>query len=148
MRCRRLFVIVANYLKVRPCMRFSLRSKVSIVFSAIAIVALVAGFLFMFVGAGATSHTAKANGLSYSQLSKIQKRLLDGFAALELNPNNALTRKPNAKGFSLSQDDSCPTRHGDNIKVNQNCLNITDANLQGRGQAENETSIAQDPNHP
>src|SRR6266571_3974768 len=148
MRCRRLFDIVANYLKVRPCMRFSLRSKVSIVFSAIAIVALVAGFLFMFIGAGASTHTAKANGLSYSQLSKIQQRLLDGFAALELNPNNALTRKPNAKGFSLSQADSCPLRHGDNIKVNQNCLNITDADLQGRGQAENETSIAQDPNHP
>jgi len=129
-------------------MRFSLRSKVSIVFSAIAIVALVAGFLFMFIGAGASTHTAKANGLSYSQLSKIQQRLLDGFAALELNPNNALTRKPNAKGFSLSQADSCPLRHGDNIKVNQNCLNITDADLQGRGQAENETSIAQDPNHP
>src|SRR6266567_1970450 len=108
MRCRRLFDIVANYLKVRPCMRFSLRSKVSIVFSAIA---LVAGFLFMFIGAGASTHTAKANGLSYSQLSKIQQRLLDGFAALELNPNNALTRKPNAKGFSLSQADSCPLRH-------------------------------------
>ncbi len=27
-------------------------------------------------------------------------------------------------------------------------LNITDSDLQGRGQAENETSIAQDPNHP
>ncbi len=129
-------------------MRFSLRSKVSIVFSLVAIVALVAGFLFMFVGAGATGHTARANGLSYSQLSKIQKRLLDGFAALELNPNNALTRKPNANGFSHSQDDGCPLKRGDNVKVNQNCLNVTDANLQGRAQAENETSIAQDPNHP
>ncbi len=129
-------------------MRFSLRSKVSIVFSLVAIVALVGGFLFMFVGAGATSPTAKANGLSYSQLSKIQKRLLDGFAALELNPNNALTRKPNANGFSHSQDDGCPLKRGDNVKVNQNCLNVTDANLQGRAQAENETSIAQDPNHP
>ena len=32
---------------------------------------------------------------------------------------------------------------GSNIKVNQNCLNLTDSDLQGRGQANNETSIAQ-----
>jgi len=36
----------------------------------------------------------------------------------------------------------------DNIKVNQNCLNVADPDLQGRGQANNETSIAQDPNRP
>ncbi|HEV7208987.1 MAG TPA: hypothetical protein VGN54_09630 [Mycobacteriales bacterium] len=37
---------------------------------------------------------------------------------------------------------------GNNIKVNQNCLNISDKSLQGRGQANNETSIAQDPLNP
>src|SRR5207302_1449331 len=37
---------------------------------------------------------------------------------------------------------------GSNIKVNQNCLNLTDLDLQGRGQANNETAIAQDPNQP
>ena len=31
------------------------------------------------------------------------------------------------------------------MKVNQNCLNLTDADLQGRGQANNEPSIAVDP---
>jgi hypothetical protein len=39
-------------------------------------------------------------------------------------------------------------RLGSNVKVNQNCLNITDEDLQGRGQANNETAIAQDPFHP
>ena len=29
-----------------------------------------------------------------------------------------------------------------------NCINITDADLQGRGQAQNETSIAIDPMNP
>ena len=42
----------------------------------------------------------------------------------------------------------CSTNFGSNIKVNQNCLNLTDSDLQGRGQANNETSIAQDPLQP
>jgi hypothetical protein len=42
----------------------------------------------------------------------------------------------------------CSNNLGGNVKVNQNCLNVTDSNLQGRGQANNETSIAQDPLQP
>jgi hypothetical protein len=42
----------------------------------------------------------------------------------------------------------CSVNLGSNVKVNQNCLNITDSDLQGRGQANNETSIAEDPLHP
>ena len=42
----------------------------------------------------------------------------------------------------------CSARLGDNVKVNQNCLNIADADLQGRSQANNETSIAQNPSQP
>ena len=34
---------------------------------------------------------------------------------------------------------ACSQRLGSNVKVNQNCLNITDSDLQGRGQANNET---------
>ena len=37
---------------------------------------------------------------------------------------------------------NCSVRLGNNVKVNQNCLNVTDPDLQGRGQANNETSIA------
>jgi len=129
-------------------MRFSLRSKVSIVFSLVAIVALVGGFLFMFVGAGASTSTAKAAGLSYDQLNKIQKRLVSGIVDLDYHGNNAMTAKPHVGGFSHTTDDGCSLKRGNNVKVNQNCLNITDSNLQGRGQAQNETSIAQDPNHP
>jgi hypothetical protein len=40
---------------------------------------------------------------------------------------------------------ACATRFGNNIKVNQNCENLTDGDLQGRGQSQNETSIAVDP---
>ena len=42
----------------------------------------------------------------------------------------------------------CAANYGRNVKVNQNCLNISDPALQGRGQANNETSIAQDPSNP
>src|SRR6266849_4247175 len=35
-----------------------------------------------------------------------------------------------------------------NAKVNPDCPNLTDANLQGRASAQNETAIAHDPNNP
>ncbi|MDQ6721703.1 MAG: glycoside hydrolase, partial [Candidatus Dormibacteraeota bacterium] len=35
-----------------------------------------------------------------------------------------------------------------NIKVNPDCQNLTDPDLQGRAQAQNETAIAADPNNP
>jgi hypothetical protein len=37
---------------------------------------------------------------------------------------------------------------GSNMEVYQSCLNVSDATLQGRGEANIETSIAQDPLHP
>lgn len=40
---------------------------------------------------------------------------------------------------------SCSEHLGNNVKVNQNCLNVSDADLQGRGQANNESFISQDP---
>jgi hypothetical protein len=46
------------------------------------------------------------------------------------------------------RQDECTLNRGGNVKVNQNCLNVTDADLQGRAQAENETAIAVDPNNP
>ena len=37
---------------------------------------------------------------------------------------------------------------GANIRVNQDCQNLTDPDLAGRGEAQNETAVAQDPNNP
>src|SRR5262249_4601940 len=48
--------------------------------------------------------------------------------------------------FATSQG-QCSSNFGSNVKVNVNCLNISDPDLQGRGQANNEESIAQDPNN-
>ncbi len=53
---------------------------------------------------------------------------------------------PGAVGST--SETGCPANRGANVRVNQNCLNLTDPDLQGRGQAQNETAIAQDPNDP
>jgi hypothetical protein len=80
----------------------------------------------------------------------------------EVNPD-ALDNLPTPGGFTAAPGGSgtaasanympaaggqCSQRLGNNVKVNQNCINLTDASLQGRGQAQNETSIAIDPMNP
>jgi len=129
----------------------------------IAAVAALAAILLVQAGA----HTQTAKAVTYSSMAPIQKRLVSGLADLELNPNNAALRNgPQTAGAAIALDSlsdttagrpknyypsdhgACPMTRGDNIKVNQNCLNLSDADLQGRGQANNETSIAQDPRNP
>lgn len=129
----------------------------------------VAGFLLLQSHAQARSH------LNYAQLNWIQKRIVSETLASALGPrpsssptlraqvNNGSDGAPNgqpssygpAGGSSGSADNyfpsangQCSARLGDNVKVNQNCLNVADASLQGRAQANNETSIAQDPFSP
>ena len=53
-----------------------------------------------------------------------------------------------ASGYSPSGNGGCAVNRGNNIKVNQECLTISDPDLQGRGQAQNEESIAADPENP
>ena len=83
------------------------------------------------------------------EMNDEQERLISGFAAFELaksgndTPGNA--QSP-AQYFPKGSGD-CATNISSNIKVNQNCLNLSDPDLQGRGQAQNETSIAIDPNN-
>lgn len=103
-------------------------------------------------------------------LTPIQKRLLSGFVSYELDlhqaqpqiESNPIAGLADALTFFSLQDsaplslfnyfpagnDQCGERIGANVKVNQNCLNLSDTDLQGRGQANNETTIAQDPYHP
>ena len=86
-----------------------------------------------------------ARGVTFADFNKIQDRLLDGPADLELNPNSqAAAGKQPAGYFPRGRDDCSQVSRG-NVKVNQNCQNVTDPNLQGRAQAQNETSIAYNP---
>ncbi len=94
---------------------------------------------------------SSARALSYKQLTAVQKRLLSGFAELELNPNSAENAAPSgASGIAPARPssssgptsyvpgpDGCAQTFGNNVKVNQNCANVSDPDLQGRGQAQN-----------
>src|SRR5919204_2116471 len=83
------------------------------------------------------------------EMNDIQERLLSGFAAFELGKSgegSGAGQKPTS--YFPRGSDSCPVNQSSNIKVNQNCLNLSDVDLQGRAQAQNETFVAQDPNQP
>src|SRR5439155_12939247 len=123
-----------------------LRTILAVVGSA----ALAATTLAVLNGSG-----AGAAPFNFAHLNKIQQRLVSGLLSAELNPDDAAfqsrTAGPRAPRAATRVDTStaaaCTNRFGSNVKVNQNCLNITDADLQGRAQAQNETWAAADPNN-
>jgi hypothetical protein len=121
------------------------------------------------------SHASARAHLTYAGLNKIQRRLISGMLANELAPQStgvkphavlggnddqggadgsaALPPKsigssggsgPTVNYFPTSSG-VCSANIGNDVKVNQNCLNLTDPALQGRGQANNEPSISVDP---
>jgi hypothetical protein len=102
------------------------------------------------LGSGGATTTARATALG--GLTPIQQRLVSGFArdAIEQGAGPA----PNARGQQPAQAlqrsllTGCPVDRGANVRINQDCLNLSDPDLQGRGQAQNETAIAQDPRDP
>jgi hypothetical protein len=96
-----------------------------------------------------TASTATAAPFGYDRLNNIQKRLVSGLLAAELNGAD-VSAQSRAKAMTATRRVSptsaaCTNRFGPNVKVNQNCLNITDPDLQGRAQAQNETWVAVDP---
>ncbi|HYK84497.1 MAG TPA: hypothetical protein VEV19_03965, partial [Ktedonobacteraceae bacterium] len=119
--------------------------KSRILISVAAISALLLAFSVHFV-AGTGTTTVRAQGSIYNSLNKIQKRILSGFASNELNQTS--TTPPRSISYFPTSDDGCPQYLGSNTKLNHNCSNVSDPTLQGRGQAQNETSIAQDPYNP
>ena len=104
----------------------------------------------MLIGVGSSSATARTFG--YDSLNDIQKRHVSGLLATELGvqppARSAAATRPAVTVPQRPGPTGCPARRGNNVKVNQNCLNMTDPDLQGRGQAQNETVVAVDPNNP
>jgi hypothetical protein len=102
------------------------------------------------------------DGSGASRLTSIQKRHLSGFASFALSPEFAPNKALNLKdkedvgglgpamtpNYLPASNGDCDPDRGSNVKVNRNCLNLSDSDLQGRGQSQNETSIAQDPKAP
>jgi hypothetical protein len=86
-----------------------------------------------------------AQGFDLSKMPAPLRAHVSGAAELALSGDQEHTSRPQNY---FPGSDECQTDLGDNIKVNQNCLNVTDPDLQGRGQTQNETSVAVDPNNP
>lgn len=105
--------------------------------------------LALVVGPSISSReTAKA--FDPTRAPEIQDRLLDGYAAMAFglggsneNNGNSTSHPPNQ--YFPRGSNTCSENISSNIKVNQNCLNLSDPDLQGRAQAQNETSIAVNP---
>src|SRR6266852_3907188 len=114
-----------------------------IVIPVVGIAMLLVGAVVHF-GSGAGVGTVKASSGAIADMPAIQKRLLDGLVTSE----SAGDPPASSNYFPAHGDDQCAQHLGSNIKVNQNCLNLTDPGLQGRAQAQNETAIAQNPKNP
>lgn len=136
-------------------MRFfaHVRSRMSIVLSLVALASIIGGFVFV-TGSGISPNQAQAKSLTYSNLTPLQKRLLSGLVRSEQfsNRSSAARARTVARSNSFpTSSGGCSQNRGNNIQVNQNCLNVTDLadlSLQGRGQTQNEASLAADPFHP
>ena len=128
-----------------------MKSRLILAFAAVCAVALAVGLAVAPSASQTQRASAAVHGLSQHGMSKSEKRHLSGFASFEAGigvsaktPRVRFGARPNTDaGVNL-----CPRNFGPDVLVNQNCLNITDSDLQGRGQAQNETAIAQDPTQP
>ncbi len=124
-----------------------------IAISAAGIAVLLVGILMGFNLSSLHANSAKASTPTPTQkLNNIQKRIVSGFATLQGNDDSndptEATTKPPSNYYPDHADDQCALSLGSNMKVNENCLNLSDPDLQGRAQAQNETSIAEDPLNP
>ena len=85
------------------------------------------------LGAAAAPPAAAAL-FGYATLNKIQQRHVSGLLAANLNGDDTAGRARTAAPLAVHRaaPAACSGHVGDNVKVNQNCLNITDADLAGR----------------
>src|SRR3954451_13353075 len=100
---------------------------------------------------GVRSGPDRARAQSRPQLTPMQQRLVSGTASAFLDGLAAKQQLGAAAALDDFQPTSatgCPVNRGTDVRVNQECENLSDPDLAGRGQAQNETSIAQDPQHP
>ncbi len=82
-----------------------------------------------------------------TRVTRLQKRLISGAVPLTLDART--TPKLNLTGLTIvSPPPPCAgTSIGSNIRVNQNCLDVSDLDLGGPAQVNNEGAVAQDPNN-
>jgi hypothetical protein len=89
---------------------------------------------------GATGSAAPGTtGFDPNKLPVQVRARLSGTADLALRSDAPRALSAARPVNFFPRQDECGVRSGGNTKVNQNCLNVTDPDLQGRGQAQNET---------
>jgi hypothetical protein len=92
---------------------------------------------------------ASAEPFGYDDLSTVQKGLVSGLITETMAPSGATGRQRAATaGAEAAELLGCDGRRGTNIKVNQGCQNVSDADLNGPGQAQNQPWITVNPNNP
>jgi hypothetical protein len=130
------------------------KSRLILALAAVCAVALTIALAIAPPASRTQRASAGVRSLGLHGLSKMQKRHLSGFASFEAGIGVSATQARARVGHRLTAGPSnspnslCPSSIGPNTLVNQNCLNITDVDLQGRAQAQNETAIAQNPLNP
>jgi len=105
----------------------------------------------------------QTDAYAQSKLTPLQQRHVSGFVSHELDQQRArggaagvhaavtganLSSAAGPTAYTPVGSAACKQTIGSNVRVNQNCLNLSDPDLQGRAQAQNETAIAQDPSNP
>ena len=106
---------------------------------------LVVGGLLLAAGPFVAATSVNAQPFGYGKLTPAQKAHVSGLLSQELGGRGLRTAAPTRSSLTTVTPPACDVNLGSNIKINQNCLNITDSDLQGRGQAQNETYVAVDP---
>ena len=100
--------------------------------------------------------------MRFNDLTQTQKRLMSGFASAEVDQaRGALAPKaataasrrstrpraaPAGTSTSRAAAGGAATRIGSNVNMDTDCQNVSDPDLAGRGQAQNETYISEDHN--
>ncbi len=127
-----------------------MKSRLILALAAVSAVALTVGLAIAPSPSATPRASAAVHGVSLHGMSKIQKRILSGFASFEAGIGVPAKAPPARASGALSHAglSLCPRNFGPNVLVNQNCLNVTDPDLQGRGQAQDETAIAENPLNP
>jgi hypothetical protein len=117
------------------------------VLAAIALGAFGVGGALGAVGSGGqAAEAARAPGLT-----PLQQRLASGAVRDAMQDRTAARVSPQLQALAqIGPTDltGCPANRGSNVQVNQDCQNVSDPDLAGRGQAQNETAVAQDPSRP
>ena len=78
-------------------------------------------------------------------MTPLQKRPLSGAQSVERTRETGITA---ADTYFPTDEEGCPGIFGNNIRVNQDRQNLSDPDLAGRAEVQNETFIAQDPMRP